>query len=241
MCMENGNAIVRMLLLTADPSLVTTFTNLSSELHIEAQFSEDSKTVSDDLNRGKYEGIVLDFDTVADVKLVLARVRASRPNKNAIVFAVATNSIHMEEALQERAHFLLRRPLDMVSMRQALHTAYELMEKERRRYFRVPAQLPVRITVSGSAETVVCSTINVSSNGMGILTPVPLELAQKIAIALVLPDGFIVRASGMVIWDDKHGKSGLHFSCSGSEIQHKLDLWLDSKFSAQHGLGDQWC
>ena len=234
--MENDNATVRMLLLTADPSLVATFSNLSSELHIEAQSSEDSKRVSDDLSRGKYEGIVLDFDTVANVRPVLARVRKSRTNKNAIVLAVATSTRHIEEALQDQAHFVLRRPLDLGSIRQTLHAAYGLMEKERRRYFRVGAQLPVRITLSAPRKTLLCSTTNVSSNGMGITTPVPLKLAEKVAIALVLPDGFVIGGSGVVIWDDKHGKSGLHFTCSTREVQTKLDLWLDGEFSAQKGL-----
>ena len=237
--MENSNATLRMLLLTADPSLVATFDSLSSELHIEAQASVDSRRIADDLGRGKYEGIVLDFDTVPDLRPVLASVRTSSANKNAVVFAVATNLARMEEALQERAHFLLRRPLDLSSIREALRAACELMDKERRRYFRVPAKLPVRITLSASREALVCTTINVSSNGMGITTSVSLKLAEKVAIAVVLPDGFIVRASGIVIWDDKHGKSGLHFSCSSSEIQHKLDLWLDSEFS-RHSLGGQW-
>lgn len=238
MYMANG-ATVRMLLLTADPSLASAFDSLFSELHIEARVTEDSKRISDDLGRAKYEGIVLDFDTVSDIRPVFESVRTSRPNKNAILFAVATNLTHMEEALQERAHFLLRRPFDVGSIRETLRAGCELMDKERRRYFRVPAQLPVRITVGGSSEALVCTTTNVSSNGMGITTSVPLKLAEKVGIDLVLPDGFIVRASGIVIWDDKHGKSGLHFSCSSSEIQHKLDSWLDLEFS-QHSLGGQW-
>jgi hypothetical protein len=170
---------------------------------------------------------------VADAPPVIARVRESRSNKNAIVFAVATSPTRMQQALEERAHFLLRRPIDSGSIRHTLNSAYDLMQKERRRYFRLPASLLVAITRIKSRTTVQCSTINISNEGMALNGPVPLTLAETLDIALMLPDGFIVRATGLVVWDDKHGKSGLHFHCTTSEMRLKLDSWLDSEFAAQ--------
>jgi DNA-binding response OmpR family regulator len=228
--MDNTGATMHVLLLTADPSLVATFTDLSKELGIEAESSGDSQEVSEQVNRGKYEGIVLDFDTVADASPVIATVRESRSNKNAIVFAVATLRDKSEQALQERAHFLIRRPIDTRTIRQTLHAAYDLMRSERRRYLRCAANLRVRLaTISGAHLD--CSTINVSSNGMAITTPIPLKLAEALDIALELPDGFTVGATGTVIWDDKHGKSGLRFHCSTPKMRQKLDSWLDSRAS----------
>ena len=50
-------------------------------------------------------------------------------------------------------------------------------------------------------------------------------------IALQLPDAFTVRATGIVIWDDRHGKSGLSFQCGHVAMREKLDSWLDSQFT----------
>jgi DNA-binding response OmpR family regulator len=230
--MGNTSTTLHVLLLTADPALVAAFTDLSKEFHIETQSSQDCQDASAQLSREKYEGVVLDFDTIANARPVLASVRESRSNKNAIVFAVATNTTHMEQALQDRAHFLLRRPIDNTSMKQTLHAAYDLMEKERRRYFRVPANLSVAVISTDSGIHVQCTTTNISNDGMAVTTPTPFRLAESVEIALVLPDGFIVRATGIVIWDDKHGKSGLHFHCTTPEMRQKLDCWLDSRFAA---------
>src|SRR5579864_7393351 len=141
--MRNNSPTLHMLLLSADPGLVSAFTAASSELGIEAQSSNDGTQVSDQLNRAKYEGVVLDLDTVSSARSVLANVRKSRSNKNAIVFAVATNKDDTEHVLRERAHFLLRRPLDSAAIRETLDTAYNLMLGEGRRRFRCAVTLPI--------------------------------------------------------------------------------------------------
>jgi len=66
---------------------------------------------------------------------------------------------------------------------------------------------------------------------MAVKTPFPLRLAETMDFALFLPETSAVRASGIVIWDDKHGKCGLRVQCSGPEMQEELDSWLDSQFA----------
>jgi DNA-binding response OmpR family regulator len=232
--MKHADTTLHVLLLTADPLLASTFTNLFGELNIEAHASDDSQHIADQLNRAKYEGIVLDFDTVSNARPVLANVRESRSNKNAIVFAVATNANHAEQALEDHAHFLLRRPIEIRAIRQTLGTAYDLMLGERRRHFRYAVNLQVGLTIIASGTSLQCSTINVSGHGMAVTNPSSFKLAETLDIALLLSDGFTVRATGTVIWDDKHGKSGLHFQCSTPEMRNRLDSWLDSQFAAYH-------
>lgn len=151
-------------------------------------------------------------------------------NRNAVVFAIATNIEDAEQALQERAHFLLPRPIDTGSISQTLDAAYDLMLGERRRHFRYATELNIHLTIVSTGAKVQCSTINVSSNGMALTTTIPFKLAETLDIALLLPDGKTVSATGTVIWDDKHGKSGLHFQCKTAEMRHRLDSWLDSNF-----------
>jgi len=223
---------MNILLLTADPLLSSTFTDESREIGIDAQSVGDSDGFSQQLSSMKYEGLVLDFDTVPAAIPVLARVRESRPNKDAVVFAVATGADRRDRALQDGAHFLLQRPIDSTEIKRTLHTAYDLMRGERRRYFRCAAELPVELMFITSGQSLQCVTMNVSSNGMAVKTPVSLRLAETMDIALLLPEAGTVRAAGIVIWDDKHGKCGLKVQCSGPEMRKKLDSWLDSQFAA---------
>ena len=217
-------------LVTADSSLMAVFTNVLIELGIESSASMEADEIADQLNRVKYEGVLVDFDTVSNARPVLANVRESRSNKNAVIFAVATDSKHMQQAFQDRAHFLLRRPMETSEIRKTLRAAYDLMSGEHRRRFRLAVKLPVRLTVTSSGANLDCSTMNVSSNGMAVATPLILKPAEIVDILLQLPDGVAVCAIGIVIWDDKHGKSGLHFQCKTPEMRHKLDSWLSSQF-----------
>jgi DNA-binding response OmpR family regulator len=219
---------MNILLLTADPLLISAFTDESREIGIEAQSVGDSDAFSQQLSNRKYQGLVLDFDTVPAAIPILRRVRESPPNKGAVVYAVATGTDRRDRAVQDGAHFLLQRPIDSTEIKRTLHIAYDLMRGERRRYFRCAAELPVEL-IFITGKSLQCFTTNVSSNGMAVKIPVPLSLAETMDIALLLPQGGTVLATGIVIWDDKHGKCGLKVQCSGPEMRKKLDSWLDSQ------------
>jgi hypothetical protein len=85
----------------------------------------------------------------------------------------------------------------------------------------------VRLKV-GAADPLHCLTINVSSNGLALNTPTPQKLGAPVGVDLKLPDGFTVQGKGVVIWDDKHGKTGVHFHSVTPLMQLKLDEWLDT-------------
>lgn len=54
-------------------------------------------------------------------------------------------------------------------------------------------------------------------------------------LLLELPTGNTIAGNGVVIWDDKHGKAGIHFQCNSPEMQSQLDSWLERQ-SAQSGI-----
>jgi hypothetical protein len=67
---------------------------------------------------------------------------------------------------------------------------------------------------------------------MALKAPIAFNSGEELILDLTLPDAAdTVRAGGTVIWDDKHGKTGLSIQCTGAEMQKHLDSWLDSQFS----------
>ncbi len=103
---------LRLLLVSPDAQLMTTFAQASKELGIRTEWNERPSCLSEALTRDKYEGIVLDLDPVRDIPVALAQVRESRSNSTAIVLAVVTLIDDAVQALDCRAHFLVHRPLD---------------------------------------------------------------------------------------------------------------------------------
>ena len=221
---------MNMLVVSADPSLVGTLTNISKDFAIEIQRIDNLEHASDQLNRTKYAGLVLDLETVPDPSLFISSLYENRINKVAVVFAVTTKIDHIEKALNGRAHFVLRRPIQPHVVRKVLVSAYDLLSGRQRRDFRYPANLAVSLAAIPSGTRIDGSTLNVCSNGIAVVTPVPLKVAEAMRISLILPDGFTVHANGVVIWSDQHGQAGLHFQCISPEMRLKLDAWLDTQF-----------
>jgi hypothetical protein len=230
------NSGMNMLIATTDAALFLAFEAEANAVSVQAHSTSNHHEFEERFDTAKYEAVVLDFDTLPNADDILSFMRESRCNKNAVVFAVASNRKNIELALQRRAHFILNRPLEASAIGRTLRVAYDLMLQDRRRQFRCAATLPVQLTLVQSRSVVQCSTTNVSSNGIAINAPVPLKLAEPLQIEFVLPDGYQIRASGFVVWDDKHGKAGINFQCSAPEMRQKLNSWLESQFESSVGI-----
>jgi PilZ domain-containing protein len=224
-------AEIRALVVTRDMGLTATFTDISREFGISAQKSKSSNGgVPDELTLSKYEALLIDFETVPQTIPIFTTIRQSPANRNAVVFAVVGSPDSRQRARDQGATFLLERPLEGEGIRRVLQAAYGMMTSERRRYFRCTAEIPVQL-VRDSGEEIACKTINVSSSGMAVNGLSPFKTGEKLHIALTLPDSNSqVRAQATVMWDDKHGKTGLSIECANSQMQRELDTWLDAQF-----------
>jgi CheY-like chemotaxis protein len=222
--------VLRALLVTPDSALAGTFTELSRELGIEAQPCTGTNSIHDELQRTKYEAVLIDFDKIPDASTILVALRRSPAAKTSVIFAVASDPVQGRSALQDGASLLFERPLGPGKIRHALHAAYDLMARERRRYFRCASKFPVLLITANSQADYRCTSINVSSGGIAVMSPVALASGDQVQIVFLLPgmDG-LTRAIGTVIWDDKHGKTGLSFKCTDPEYQSGLDSWLDNQ------------
>src|SRR5260370_7353851 len=141
-----NTAEIHALLVTPDPWLVANFTNVSRELGIDAQRSGKTGGCPEELGRAKYEAVLVDCDTVPETLAILASVRESPANRNAVVFAVATDSAHRRQALQQGVNFIFERPLEAKEIQRVLYAAYDLMALERTRYFSSLPALPLFLT-----------------------------------------------------------------------------------------------
>jgi hypothetical protein len=226
-----SNAI-RALMVTFDGSLATNFAQISREVGMETQASVSTVGIPEELSNAKYEAVLLDFDTVPDAMPILSALRRNRSNQKAVVFAVASETAQGKMVLDSGANLLLERPVENAQIRRVLHAAYDLMVRERRRYFRCTVELPVVLTQAGSGASFSCTSMNMSSNGMAVRGPGRFVPGEPLEIIVPLRDPEVtIRAMGTVVWDDKHGKTGIAFQCTSSEHQKDLDGWLDQQLA----------
>ena len=224
--------ILRALLLTDEETTIRDFSVICGELGIEAQSHLDQREIDQHLNDNKYAAVVIDFDNAELRERHLPALQESQLNKHSVIVAVAANAKNLERALHCRAHFVLKRPMDEIEIRRTLRAAYDFMLTNRRRQFRCPQILPVRLRLVRSGGTFECSTVNISAKGVAIYSSTRLKPTESVDLEIVLPDGFVVLASGLVVWDDGLGKSGINFQVRTPEIRQKLDTWLNAQASA---------
>lgn len=226
--MDNSVAL-RALLLTNEQSTLAGFSTICRELGIEAQSHLDAREVNEHLNTNRYAAVVIDFDNAEARERYLPALQESTLNKHSVVVAVAANAKNLERALHCRAHFVLKSPVQEVEIRRTLRAAYDFMLSDRRRQFRCSAILPVRLKLLRSGGAFECSTVNISAKGVAIYSSMRLKPTESVDLEIVLPDGFVVLASGLVVWDDGLGKSGINFQVRTPEIRQKLDTWLNAQ------------
>ena len=227
----NGAAELRALLISEDPSLEASFRDVLRTFGVEARKNAHHDGPAAELRTGKFEALVVDFDTVSGTQPLLTAVRDSPSNRHALVFAVATGAVNRKNALQQGVNFVFERPLATAEVRQVLRRSYNLMVRERRRYFRCAAEIPVVIRCSSGAETQ-GTTFNLSSTGLAASLSSSFNLGQEVQVALSLDkSGPRITAAGKVVWDDKHGKTGFQVRYSSAEMQHQVDTWLDARFA----------
>ena len=219
---------MQALIIGTDPAMVATFSQAFGEKAIAVRSCLTASAASECLSSEKFEAVVADFDDISACPDIVEALPG--PNKHILVFAVATSDKTRQKALYSGTGFIIGRPLTASRIRELVSQGYGRMLRDGQSYFRLAVELPVSIRKPSGA-VLHYTTINISRSGMAVQGPSSLTIGEEIGIGFALPNTDIfVGASGRVIWDDKHGKSGLSFACSSTSVQRRFYDWLDDQF-----------
>jgi hypothetical protein len=145
-----------------------------------------------------------------------------------VTFAISGSDVEATAAFRRKADFVFTRPLSTQSIHRTLKPAYELILRERRRYFRYPISIPVTI-LSQSMPEVRCDSVNISDGGIAVSTFVPLIAGEDVQVQFTLPDHKVpfVAESRICWW--KSGHLGVRFVSLSQEHKSELQGWLSQK------------
>jgi c-di-GMP-binding flagellar brake protein YcgR len=103
------------------------------------------------------------------------------------------------------------------------------MVRERRRYFRHPVEMPVRIVLPNTPELNATST-NVSEGGMAIRMVGKLAKDAHAKLQFSLPgSNTSLELKGQIAWADGTGHIGIRFVEVPQSSQYQLDKWLTER------------
>jgi CheY-like chemotaxis protein len=183
----------------------------------------------DRLQRQKFDALVVDFsedpEIAAEVLEEARRLNAANP---AITVALLAEPAKARDILNGGAHFVLYKPLSDEKARAGLRAVAALLNRERRRAYRVPVQAPVELTLHDARKSEGI-LLDLSETGMDVLTAEPQTKGAPLSFRFQLPDGSLeVRASGMVAWANPNGQTGVRFLDLDQSIKSQLQVWLQA-------------
>jgi response regulator RpfG family c-di-GMP phosphodiesterase len=180
----------------------------------------------DCLKRRKIDGVFVDLE-VPGALGVMEGIRKGSSNNKAVIFACVTDAKEYTHALSAGANFLLRKPLQEDSIALHITIAKELLERERRRYFRHAVNFHV-VLKDGEVEQHARMT-DLSEGGMAVRTAKPLKHSSVINFAFDLSLGESVSGKGQVAWINSEGLAGIVLQIFHGKGRGHLEAWLTSQ------------
>lgn len=221
------------LLISRDASLLGVLRPALEKISVDVQVSTDSRTGNDLLAKEKFDAVIIDCDDLENGFSLLKNLRQTQSNAKSVAFAVVNGKTTTQEAFQSGANFVLQKPLTPLQAVRCFNAALNFMVRERRRYFRHPVDMPLRISLSNDQEMTGAAT-NVSEGGMAIriLGKLPKDGGGKFAFTLP-GTSTSLELKGQIAWSDGSGQAGIRFVEVPQSSQYQLEKWLTDRLQEE--------
>jgi DNA-binding response OmpR family regulator len=217
------------LLLSDDAAVVRIVRPTLEKLGIEVELSQLARKATDLLINEKFDAVIIDGDDVDGGLEVLQGLRVTSTNKNCIAIAILNGrKTTIQQAFEIGANFVLQKPVSALNASRCFNAALNSMLRERRRYFRQPVKMPVRVTL-GNQEWTAAST-NISEGGIALLLHRALPKDAMPQLQFTLPGSHsAIHVTAAVAWADIKGFAGLRFQDLERSSRELLEQWLNCR------------
>lgn len=130
------------------------------------------------------------------------------------------------------ANFVLQKPISQLNAARCFHAALNFMLNERRRYFRQPVKMQIKLVLDG--KTLNSTSTNISEGGIAIKLREALPKGAEPRVKFTLPGTTdVLDLESEVAWADVKGLAGLRFRNIPKSSQVLLESWLDARIEAE--------
>ncbi len=217
------------LLISRDAALLGVLRPTLEKISVNVEVCAESRPGNDLLAKRKYDAVIIDCDDLQGGVNLLRDLRKTQSNSKSVTFAVLNGKTTTQEAFQMGANFVLQKPLTPLHAARCFNAALNFMVRERRRYFRYPIEMQIRISLPKSPELIATST-NLSEGGMAVRNAAKLHKDTTIELRFTLPiANTSLELKGQVAWTDGSGHAGIRFIDVPQSSQYQLEKWLTDR------------
>jgi DNA-binding response OmpR family regulator len=220
------------LLISRDAALLGVLRPTLENLSVRVEVCSGIQTGNDLLNRRKFDAVIVDCDDLQGGVELLNGLRKTQSNASSVAFAVVNGKTSTRDAFQLGANFVLQKPLTPVNASRCFNAAISFMVRERRRYFRHPVEIPVRISVKEGLDFS-ATTTNLSEGGMAVRITAKVQKNSEVKVQFKLPGtGSSLEVKALIAWADE-GHAGVKFVDVPQSSQYQLDKWLTDRLQKE--------
>ncbi len=227
------------LLISTDDSACEVLGRVLPASGIAVERFSDLATALDRLRQQRFDTLIIDFENAKAAAEVFEEGQKLNSGVAPVTVALVAERTKVREVLSGGAHFVLYKPLSEEKAKAGLRAVSALLNRERRRSYRVPVQAPVELTLPDK-RTMEGILLDLSETGMDVLTAEPQVPAALLKFRFVLPDASLeIDAHGQVAWAKPNGQTGVHFLDLDEALKTQLQEWLHSAASALRAGEDE--
>ncbi len=214
------------LLVCRDADVVRVLRPTLEKLAIEVEVSAAARSGAEILSSAKFDAVIVDCDDLQGGADVLRSLRQNASNKTSVSFAILNGKTTTQQAFEMGANFVLQKPITTAGTLRCFNTAMSFMVREKRRYFRCPVEMPVKLQFSQGEEMKATST-NLSEGGMAIHFEGTLTKNTIAKVQFTLPGTKVsMEPKGEISWADGLGRAGIRFQDVPESSRAQLEQWI---------------
>jgi CheY-like chemotaxis protein len=178
------------------------------------------------LTEQKFDAVIVDYDDPHSAALVLQNAYQASADSNTVTVALLNDKTKVRHVFGAGANFVLYKPVSQQQAEATLRAAIALLKRERRRSFRVPVQLPVKLRVENGGE-MEGILLDLSEDGLDVLAAQPLCPAATLNARFTLPEQTTeLDLRGQVAWANPNGESGVRYTELPDNLRQVLRGWV---------------
>ncbi|MFI5102110.1 MAG: response regulator [Terriglobales bacterium] len=221
------------LLISQDAALLGVLRPALEKISVNVQVSPELQRGKDLLAKHKFDAVIIDCDDLQDGFDLLKALRQTQSNAKSVAFAVVNGKTTTQQAFQSGANFVMQKPLTPLHASRCFNAALNFMVRERRRYYRHPVDMPLRISLPHNQEMTATAT-NLSEGGMAIRVLGKLPKEAEAQFRFTLPATNIsLELKGRVAWADGTSHAGIRFIEVPQSSQYQLEKWLTDRLQGE--------
>jgi CheY-like chemotaxis protein len=199
------------LLVCVDEASAQLLRRVLEELSIQVESCPDFVRAAIRLAQERFDVVIVDGDSNAEVISLLRETRLSRLNDATLAVAVVAGQDSIREMFSMGVNFVLYKPVAYDRALSSLRAARAVMRKEKRKNARAAVHTHATVDYA-NVEQERATLIDLAQDGMSVQFGKKLPPTSKVYFQFKLPEQAAhIRLSGQVVWQDWNGRAGIQF------------------------------